>query len=542
MNGEPFYIKRNQPISEDYVSQFEKVSGLYEYAPTPESWTPRAEWLDRSAETRVGRSRLAAALRQYNASIGNTTFANEAIDALEDDRTLAVVGGQQAGLFTGQLLVLYKAITIIRTAREAERRLGRRVVPVFWIAGEDHDFDEVNHIYSLSGELQVQKLKIDHPNGSKNAISRLPIDAAAWEDALRQLDESLMDTEFKPQLMAQLREITGASKTLTDSFARIMVQLFGRYGLVLLDSDAQEIRALEGDMFASLISCNDEIEHALFAAKRNIENLGYEAQADVQHGCANLFYFHDETRLLLYKSENGERFSDRRDRVSIDKNELLELARREPDRFSNNVMTRPLMQDYLLPVLSVVLGPGEIAYWALTREAFRAFGMQMPVITPRYEYTLVDGTVQKHMAKYALSFDDVLYRFDEKLQEWLNSQDDLHLDERFAEVKSRFDDMYKPLIELIASVQPTVGKLGETNRRKILEQVEYLQGKANDAFRSRHDAGLKQLERIRLSLMPLGKLQERVYNMYTYLNRYGDGWLHGLLDVSPQSLHTIVYL
>lgn len=542
MNGEPFYIQRNQPISEDYVSQFAKVSGLYEYEPVPESWTPRAEWLDRSSQTRVERHRLAAALRQYNASIGNTPLAHEAIDALEDDRTLAVVGGQQAGLFTGQLLVLYKAITIIRTAREAEQHLGRRVVPIFWIAGEDHDFDEVNHIYSLSGQLQVQKLKIDHPNGSKTAISRLPIDSAAWEDALRQLDESLMDTEFKPQLMAQLREITGASKTLSDSFARIMVQLFGRYGLVLLDSDAPPIRALEGDMFAKLIHRNDEIEHALFAAKRNIENLGYEAQAEVQPGCANLFYFHDDTRLLLYKSEDGERYSDRRDRVSISKSELLELAHREPARFSNNVMTRPLMQDYLLPVLSVVLGPGEIAYWALTREAFRAFDMQMPIITSRYEYTLVDGTVQKHMTKYALTFDDVLNRFEDKQQAWLNSQDNLHLDQRFAEVKSRFDDMYKPLIELIASVQPAVGKLGETNRLKILEQIEFLQGKANDAFRSRHDAALRQLERIRLSLMPLGKLQERVYNMYAYLNRYGDGWLHRLVDVSPQSLHTIVYL
>ncbi|MFH5182821.1 bacillithiol biosynthesis BshC [Paenibacillus sp. TAB 01] len=194
-----------------------------------------------------------------------------------------------------------------------------------------------------------------------------------------------------------------------------------------------------------------------------------------------------------------------------------------------------------------MLGPGEIAYWALTKPAFHQAGMTMPLIIPRLEFTLMEGTVQKNMNKYGLSLEDVLYRLEEKQQQWLKEQDTLRLEERFEQVRSQFKDSYQPLVSLIAGINPGLGKLGETNMGKIVEQISFLEQKAADAVRTQFDASLRQFQRIALAVVPGGKPQERVYNILAYLNKYGTDWLYELLDAEAGELaadgrHKVLYM
>jgi bacillithiol biosynthesis cysteine-adding enzyme BshC len=539
---EAYHWKQKQPLAEHYSHDFQRVKELFEYNPwDASSLEQRAEWLDKQPGFAANRANLADVLRQYNEKAGNAPEAMAAIDALREDKTLAVVGGQQAGLFTGPLYVVHKAITLLQTARKASARLGRPVVPVFWIAGEDHDFDEVNHTYFLSQQPDVQKIKIDHPTGRRTSVSRLAISADAWEDALRQLGDSLMDTEFKPGLMEKLRRISESSNTLVDFFAGVMAWLFGSHGLVLMDSNDANLRRLEAPMFARMISEQSRMNDGFLAGRRDIERLGYAPQAEVNEESANLFVVHDGERTLLQRREDG--FSDKKGELLFSERELLHIAETSPELLSNNVMTRPLMQEYLFPVLCTVLGPGEIAYWALTRQAFHALGMRMPILVPRLEFTLLEGTLQKHMDKYGLSFDDVVERYDQKKKAWLDAQDTLRLEEHFTDVKARFKDMYHPILETIAGINPGMRKLGDTNLQKILEQIDFLENRSTDAFHAQFDASLRQLERIRLTIAPLGKPQERVYNIFTYLNKYADGWLHELIDtpVEANGVHRIGY-
>jgi uncharacterized protein YllA (UPF0747 family) len=202
------------------------------------------------------------------------------------------------------------------------------------------------------------------------------------------------------------------------------------------------------------------------------------------------------------------------------------------------------MQDYVLPVLGVVLGPGEIAYWATTGDAFRALGMEMPIVVPRMSFTLVDPFVVKHMAKYELGFADVMERFDEKRAAWLKNQDTLNLEQRFGEAKSAFRSMYAPLLELAGSIEKGLEKLGETNTAKIIEQIAYMESKTVEAFNNQFEASTRQLDRIKQTLLPAGKPQERVIGMAGYWSRYGDDWLKKLLAVpfSRTGGHEIVYL
>lgn len=542
MRSETYDWKKQQSIAEDYLNDFGRVRSLFEYDPWDEAvLEQRTKWLDEAAHLRVDRGQFIKVLRNYNQSIDNSKEALEAVSWLEDPRTLAVVGGQQSGLFTGPLLVIYKAITLIQAAKKASSRLNRKVIPVFWIAGEDHDFDEVNHIHYLSQQLNVEKIKLEHPTGKKTSVSHISMELNDWENVINQLNDSLIDTEFKPGLIHRLREISQKSSTLTDFFARIMAWLFGKHGLILLDSSDLELRKLEGPLFQSLIKQHKHVNESLLKGRKRVESLGYEPQAEVLEGQANLFFIHEENRVLLKQSEDG--FADKKEQLFFSQEQLIEIAQTSPEQFSNNVFTRPIMQEYLLPVLSTVLGPGEISYWGLIAEAFHVMDMKMPVITPRREFTLLEGTIQKHMSKYELSFDEIIYQFDDKKQAWLDAQDTLRIDQRFDDVKQQFANLYDPLLETVAKIHTGIQKLGETNKQKIIEQIEFLQSRTNDAFQSQYEASLRQLERIHLSILPLGKPQERVYNIFVYLNKYGTDWLDEVIcsPVEDNKLHTIIY-
>ncbi|WP_238654633.1 bacillithiol biosynthesis cysteine-adding enzyme BshC [Paenibacillus piscarius] len=543
MNVVPEPLPGGSALAGDYIHQYERVGHLYggDFR-SRESRAERAEWLDRTGSLRADRAEVAAALRDYNGKHNAHEEVLRSIELLEQPDTLVVTGGQQSGLFTGPLFVAYKAITVIQAAREAAEQLGRPVVPLFWIAGEDHDWDEVNHTYVLNRSGEISRIKLDRGDGPRSPVSQISVDAESWQQAVEQLDGLLQDSEFKPQLMELVTAAAESAGNMTEAFAKLMGSLFGQFGLILLDSADPALRRLEAPMFTSIIERNDELEAAYLAAAEQITASGYELQADVTPGNANLFYIHEGARLLLHKEEG--QFTDRKGTVSFSREELLKQLENHPERFSNNVLTRPLMQDYLLPVLATVLGQGEIAYWAIPQQAFRVLDGQMPLILPRMSFTVIEGTLKKHMDKYGLTFTDVQGGLDNKRKEWLSAQDELRLEDRFEEIRTVFSGMYEPLIEQLGSIQAGLLKLGNNNKDKILDQISFLEAKALDALEKQNEAALRQWERIELSLIPLGKLQERVYNMMYYLNRYGLGWLEDVMAVPADfsGTHRIIYM
>ncbi|WP_019909305.1 bacillithiol biosynthesis cysteine-adding enzyme BshC [Paenibacillus sp. HW567] len=543
MNVVPEPLPGGSALASDYIHHYEKVGHLYggDFR-NEESRAERAQWLDSSENLRADRAKLAACLRKYNLQHNPDAAVMNSLALLEQQGTLVVTGGQQSGLFTGPLFVIYKAITTIQAAKEAETQLGRPVVPLFWIAGEDHDWDEVNHTYVLNRAGEITKLKVDKADEHRSSVSTIKVDEAIWLQVTEQLNGLLQESEFKPQIMEFIRQSSGTAGSMSDAFAKLIGSLFGRFGLILLDSADPGLRKLEAPLFASLIERNDELETAYQAAAANIAGGGYELQAAVVAGGANLFYIHEGNRLLLHK-EAG-RFTDRKGTISFSTEELLRRLETHPERFSNNVLTRPLMQDYLLPVLATVLGQGEIAYWAIPQLAFEVVGERMPLIIPRMSFTVVEGTLHKHMDKYGLSYGDVREGLDQRRQEWLAAQDELELGRRFEETKAAFSAMYEPIIEQLGTIQVGLLKLGSNNKDKILDQITFLQAKAQDAMEKQNEAALRQWERIELSLMPLGKLQERVYNIMYYLNRYGPAWLDELMKIPADysGTHRIIYM
>jgi bacillithiol biosynthesis cysteine-adding enzyme BshC len=515
-------ILRN--LSDRYRQMDPDVISLFGSHPArPGDWHRRAQWLEESEPARADRRLLAQALRRYQEQVGLHAAADRSLELLSRPETLVVVGGQQAGLFGGALLIYYKALTVIQAARYAQQQLGRPVVPVFWIAGEDHDFDEANHVFVQEEDGSESRIRIERPAGMRLAVSRTPISAASWDAALAELANTLPDSEYKSGMLARLRRHVADSPTLSVAFARLIAEWFGPDGLVLLDADDPALRELEAPMFRELILRNEELEQALGAGEQAVTRLGLPLQAETHPGSSNLFLHHDSGRLLLTR-QNGK-FADRKGTVSLSREELLAMTSDAPERLSTNALTRPLMQDYLLPVLGAVLGPSELAYWGVLRPAFEAFGCQVPLLIPRQSFTYLEPSILKLLDKFSLTPEMAITEWEERRSAWLAQQDKWDLEGTFSRAREQFLQIYEPVVRTVSSLHPGMAELSESNRERILEQIDFLKLRSLDALSKRHEASLRQWERIRSSLAPRGRPQERVYGTVHFWNRYGPDWL-----------------
>lgn len=526
----------------DYIdSANQAIEQLYEYHPT-KGWEERLQWLEESTALRVERSQLVSVLAAYQEQVNPHPAAAAAVERLNDPEAVVVVGGQQGGLFIGPLLVIYKAISIINMAREAEQKLDKPVVPVFWLAGEDHDYDEVNHTYVLTGEPALQRVRLGAISDKRSPISMMNVPEQEWERVIEELEKALPNSEFKAELLERVRSAAADNASLTEACAKLLGQLFGKHGLVLIDSADPALRVIERPMFEKLIREQKQLADAVRESESAIKSAGYELQAVHADNSANLFLVEDGERLLLLR--NGDMFSDRHGKVNFTEEELLQHLEQHPERFSNNVLTRPLMQDFLFPVLGTVLGAGEIAYWAQTKLSFRALNMRMPMLWPRMSFTCVEGTLQKLLHKYEITLEDICFRYEEKRIAWLTEQDQIQLDTRFEALRGNVDSQYRELLSVLTEALPAIGKLGDTNHMKVLEQIDYLHAKAKDAHSKQHDAGVRQWERLKLSLWPFDRPQERVLNPLQYECRYGQDWFLPLLEmpVTWNGEHRIVAL
>jgi bacillithiol biosynthesis cysteine-adding enzyme BshC len=543
MFTESIYWKKPQSLATQYIARDHEVCNLYDFHYLDDhAWETRALWLHEQSTQRAPRNQLVQALTTYNERIGNSIRAMEHIQQLSSEQAYVVVGGQQAGLMGGPLFTLYKAITLIQLAEQASKRLARHVIPVFWIAGEDHDFEEVNHFYYLNSRLVIDKLKMNKPRKQMTAISQLPVSAAQWEEVVDHVDRIMADSIHKRKLMERLRSrVIRDSLTLTDHFAKMMAMIFEPYGLVLVDADDSELRHIESSMWQKLIKQNKPLSESFNYAKQFSEQLGYPAQTQFDEHYTHIFLYHENQRKLLLRQ--GDTFVDKKATVKLTLEQLLEIAQSTPQRLSNGVLSRPLMQEYVFPVLATVLGHAEIAYWGLTKSAFELMNMRMPILVPRIEVTLVEPRVKKLLSQYDWTVQDVVtgvYRTSNTMTALPTNP----LLEQLAELKAQFTTQHQSIVSQLNESHPELVQLGQDNLILIQKQIDYLSHKVKQADEHKQDSIYQQLACIEHSLVPFAKPQERVYNMLYYLNQYGDTWIHHMIQrtFAYDSMHQIYEL
>lgn len=541
MRVEDVYLEPDHSLVKDYLHHFHHLEPFYDYNPGEDSaFVMRAERLKRR-ETPVSREALASVLEQYHMGLEHPAVQSN-LDRLRQPDSVVVVGGQQAGILTGPLYTIYKAITLIQLAQREEKRLQRPVIPVFWIAGEDHDLEEVNHLHLFS-QGNTEKIILPVEAGEKVPVSEVVPGKELLEAWLRELGDQLPDTPYKSQLLEVLREISRDEVSLSRHFARLMHHLFSHYGLLMIDSAFPPLRHLELPFFRWLIQHNETLGQAVLKQATRLQAAGYPVSVDLEADKAHLFLQVEGQRQALYRNAEGIFYTkDGENRFS--REQLLKELEANPVRFSNNVLTRPLMQEVLFPTLAFVAGPGEISYWGLLRSAFQQAGLEMPILFPRIGITLVSRKAEKEMRRFRLTVDDVLHRLQEKKQRWLQTQVDLDVETTFSQVQTRIDGIYQPLLREISSIRPDLESLGETNRGKVLEQVEHLKKETWKALEKRGETDLRRFSELEAELRPCGHLQERVHNWIPWWNLLGEGALEELVRSPLLSIqtHRVVYL
>ena len=510
-------IPRTSRLFNDFLYNFDRVSRFYQ--PSGLDVSALVARAPKVAAQTFSREAVADALADQNALAGasDLTFAN--IERLRQKDSVVVITGQQAGLFTGPLYTVFKALTAIKLA-EHLRAHGLNVVPMFWVASEDHDFEEVNHTRLINREGQLVTITYAgcSPKEGK-PVGHVKLNEKISEN-IDQMVAALPESEFMPRLVEDLRDSYKAGANFADAFGSMMIKLFGKFGVVLINPLDDRLKAVAGEIYAGAMSNAPEFASRLLNATAQLEASGYHAQVYASASAAPLFMLDEGRRTAMTRRDDG-RFYLKGSEKSFGAAELLETVRRCPSCFSPNVTLRPIVQDFLLPTLAYIGGPAEIAYFAQLRPNYGLLNRVDPVALPRASFSLIEKRHAKTMSKYDIKFTDLFAGFEEVMKMVVERSLDQNTATVFDETEKVFDDQLDKLNASLTALDSTLADALKGGREKILYQLHNLRTRFVHNRGKRDETTRQQIERLFAALYPNKNLQEREINVFYFLARYG---------------------
>lgn len=511
------------PLVHDYFYAYEKVSEFF--SGNFRDPTAFSRQLEKVRSRDLPRKRLTAVLKEQNLSYGCGVQTIENIDTFTQEGTCAVVTGQQVGLFLGPLYTVFKALTAIKLSESLNRNSPGCFVPIFWLASNDHDFAEINHITLLEKENRIKDIQYhEHSLGLKTPVSRIVL-TPEISNCLRQLDDFIRDSEFKPEILQQLGTAYRPGRSLVEAFAQWMTRLFKSYGLIFIDPEHPDLKDLGRDVFFTEIAQKSPSTRCVLETSQKLAQKNYSPQIRLHQGILNVFLAEQERQTIQF-GETG--YSIKGTSKTFQKNELLELLEKQPHLFSPNVLLRPLYQDELLPTFVYVGGPGEIAYFAQMKEAYKEFKLPMPIIYPRKSLTLIEKSVDKGLKAYSLKVQDIWRDVDAKIDKIAKEETPASLKKAIQTAASHLDKDLKEIRKQTLAFEPELERTVELTVRKIHHQISLLEKKIHKASKKRNTIMMQRIRHAKNSLYPNRHFQERVFNITPFLVKYGFALIHRL--------------
>jgi bacillithiol biosynthesis cysteine-adding enzyme BshC len=493
----------------DYVNSYDRVRGFYQHQPNLESVLRVAR---ESQFPQERRREVTAILGQQNELLGWGAETQSNLDRLQNG-AVAVVSGQQVGLFGGPSYAVYKAIAAARMAKDLTEQ-GIDAVPVFWMATEDHDLDEVRRV-SFFHEGQLVKFELPANAGNNAPVGRIPLGAEI--SALLDEAAKILGAGTGNEIAQIVSECYRPEETYGSAFGKMFARLFTRLGLIFLDPLDLRLHKISQPIFAQAIEKRDLLEQQLVDRGQALEKAGYAAQVKVTPRSTVLFHISRDGRQAI-TSEGGKFASGERTWTQA---ELLDAIGREPENFSPNALLRPVVQDFLLPTAAYIGGPAEISYFAQSEVLYRNLLGRMPVMLPRAGFTLVDTKAQRLLAQYGLAVEDV-WAGPQELRNRISKAsvpDNVAalLEENGDEIKKRLEQWS----EAVSVLDPTLKDAVETAKKKIAYQTEQLQQKIGRALDHKQNilAGHEQF--LSNLLYPDKSLQSRELCFLPFAARWG---------------------
>jgi bacillithiol biosynthesis cysteine-adding enzyme BshC len=533
-------IPRTSRLFNDFLYNFSRVERFYQSEGRElDSLVARAAKV--SAQS-FSRDAVADVLLDQNRNAGASEIAIANIERLRQKDSVVVITGQQAGLFTGPLYTVYKALTAIRLAAQLRER-GVNAVPMFWVAAEDHDFEEVNHTRLVNREGQFITITYTacSPKEGK-PVGQVTL----CEEVNGNIDEliaALPGSEFMPRLTEDLRESYQAGTGFADAFGKLMLKMMGHFGIVLINPLDDRLKQVAGEIYTRAISRVPEFATQLVKESAALEAAGYHAQVHTAPEAVPLFMLDDGRRKAIVRRDDG-RFYLKGSEKSFNADELLDTVQRCPSCFSPNVTLRPIVQDFLLPTIAYIGGPAEIAYFAQLRPNYKLLDRVEPVVLPRASFTLIEKRHAKTMSKHGIEFADLFEGQEEVMKKVVERSLDQNTATIFDESEKVFHEQVEKLRESLMAVDPTLAEALKSGREKIFYQLNNLRTRFIHNRSKRDETMQQQIERLFAVLYPNKNLQEREINVSYFLARYG----YELIDRLYQEVeigfqdHKLIYL
>lgn len=439
---------------------------------------------------------------------GERTFAN--IELLRRRETVAVVTGQQAGLFTGPLYTIYKALSAVKMA-ERLNSAGTPAVPVFWIASEDHDLDEVaKTCFNLGGGLTDIEYK------PRQFVAGAPVGDVMIDDSIASVIESL-DGPDRDAIAASW----SPGNSFASAFARDIASLLASFGLIIIDPMSPGVKRLAAPFYGRAIENSDEIVAAIRKRSSQLVADGYHAQVLVDEDYFPLFWHTDDGRRSALRKTSDSTYRSKEDSREFTLDELAALARSEPARLSPGVMLRPAVQDDLLPTACYFGGSAEIAYFAQNAEAYRVLARPVTPVFHRQSFTIVEQKQRRLLGKLGMGVQDIFDGLDPVLTRALERTVSPETAKLFADVEEKVNTELNRLDQALSELDPTLAANLATRRRKIVYHIGALRKKAYAAKLRKEQTVESQVRATFDALLPKGVLQERVLNVHSYVMKYG---------------------
>ena len=517
-------------LAADYAYDFHSVAPFFSGDPSD-----RAAWtaaIERSQAHPRRRSEIAAVIAAQQRHRNAPARAIEAGQRLADGRTVAILTGQQAGLFGGPLFTLLKALTALKLADQVTRDHHVTAVAIFWIDAEDHDWEEVRSCTVFDEELSPRTVVLP-PRATPDAapVATVRLDESIGP-VIDELEKLLPPTEFRSSLIADLRASYMPGVGMAEAFGRWLERVLGDRGLIVYDSSDPASKPLVSEVFARELSMPGRTAKLAALAGSDLVARGYHSQVQAQ----------DDNSLALFHLEGGRRTIRQQDGEFVvgDKNYpaavLVQEASDRPSGFSPNVLLRPVVQDTIFPTICYVAGPNELAYLGQLRGVYDHFGVPMPLMYPRATATILDSTAGRFVTKYQLPLEALQAQDEAALNDLLKTQIPPAVEQSFTEAAQAIETQMTRLVEALPALDPTLEGAGRSALGRMQHDLQTLHGKIIQAAKRRDETLRRQFIHARALAFPNGHAQERTIGFVSFLNQYGPALVDRLNDQLPLDL------
>ncbi len=515
-------LKEPQKLFCDYLYRFERVEPFFACHFT-------GDW-ERCLEVRGSgdypRSALVEILREQNRGWEAPEKVLRHLERLSETNTLAVVTGQQAGLFGGPLYTFYKALGAVKLAAYLQQRYRQwQFVPLFWMEVNDSDYREINHCHLIDLQNRLVTLQLPEMPGDYRSIylRELPQEVEALH---RQLEEITFPSEFKQHILQTLQHYYRPGVSLADAFARWLLFLLGDLGLVVLNPADPRVGELAKPLFRAALQEREAVQERFREINRKIQERGYPVQVNLEENQTLVFYeTADQSRCRVDFQGSSFRIRHPREPFHLDSEALFRELETSPHKFSPNVALRPILQDFLLPTAAYVAGPAEVNYFAQLGSLYELLQVRPPVIYPRPRLTLIEKKIQRLVHKFGIDYVRFFEERESLVENYLRQHTGAEIEQRFQNLEATMLHSLQELSEVLLAIDPNLQKALDKTAGSIRNSLDKLRGRVNHSLEQRLQTEVQQLRRIQTYLFPQGKYQERVLNILYFLTKYGKGFI-----------------